>query len=261
VAVTQRRRWLPPAAWWNLPLPALASSAAWITQIYFSEDLSGTTQVSLVTIGVLASALTVLLPALEIRRERGRITTAEQLAAERLAEYKVTTNDMLIPLSLAVTDVLTTTSATARREARQSLRQMTVGFAAEYIGPERSRSCFYGLEDDPETGGRTLRLRAWHGRNRQPRPRFDPEDPVEAQVFAFVDSLDSMIVADVQRVHLIGWTDVSEYRTFVAATVCAGETPLGLLTVDSLQPGDLGEDDLDLVRLLAQLLAAGLSAR
>lgn len=126
-----RRRWLPPAAWWNLPLPALASSAAWITQIYFSEDLSALTQASLVAIGVLASALTVLLPALEIRRERGRIVAAEQMAADRLAEYKVTTNDMLIPLSLAVTDVLTTSSGAARREARQSLRQMTVDFAAE----------------------------------------------------------------------------------------------------------------------------------
>lgn len=259
--MTARRRWLPPAAWWNLPLPAMASSAAWITQVYFSDDLSVTTQISLVTIGVLGSALTVLLPALEIRRERGRIATAEQMAADRLAEYKVTTNDMLIPLSLAVTDVLTTTTATTRREARQSLRQMTVGFAAEYIGPERSRSCFYGLDNDPESGDRTLRLRAWHGRNLQPRPRFDPADPVEAQVFTFLDSLDSMLITDVQEVHLLGWTDVSEYRTFVAVTVCAGETPLGLLTVDSLRPGDLSDEDLDLVRLLAQLLAAGLSGR
>lgn len=256
-----RRRWLPPAAWWNLPLPALASSAAWITQVYFSENLSATTQVSLVTIGVLASGLTVLLPALEIRRERGRIVAAEQIAAERLAEYKVTTNDMLIPLSLAVTDVVAAPTVTARREARQSLRQMTVGFAAEYVGPERSRSCFYDLADDPQTGDRMLRLRAWHGRNRQPRTRFDPANPAEAQVFALVDSLDSMIVTDVQEVHLLGWTDVAEYRTFVAVTVCAGETPLGLLTVDSLRPGDLTEEDLDLVRLFAQLLAAGLSAR
>lgn len=257
-----RRRWLPPAAaWWNLPLPALASSAAWITQIYFSEDLSALTQASLVAIGVLASALTVLLPALEIRRERRRIVAAEQMAADRLAEYKVTTNDMLIPLSLAVTDVLTTSSGAARREARQSLRQMTVDFAAEYVGPERSRSCFYGLEDDPATGARTLRLRAWHGRNKPPRPRFDPADEVDSQVFALVNSLDSMIVRDVQEVHQLGWTDLSEYRTFIAVTVCAGEQPLGLLTLDSLRAGDLSEEDLDLVRLFAQLLAAGLSVR
>ena len=256
-----RRRWFPSAAWWNLPLPALASSAAWITQVYFSDDLSAITQTSLVTIGVLASALTVLLPALEIRRERGRITAAEQMAADRLAEYKVTTNDMLIPLSLAVTDVLTTTTATARREARQSLRQMTVAFAAEYVGPERSRSCFYGLEDDPRSGRQVLRLRAWHGRNKPPRPRFDPADEAEAQVFALVDSLDSMLITDVQQVHLLGWTDIAEYQTFVAVTVCAGETPLGLLTLDSLHAGDLTAQDLDLMRLFAQLLAAGLALR
>nr|WP_255426848.1 GAF domain-containing protein [Pseudonocardia sp. C8] len=138
---------------------------------------------------------------------------------------------------------------------------MTVGFAAEYVGPERSRSCFYGLEDDPETGGRTLRLRAWHGRNKPPRARFDPADPAEAQVFALVDSLDSMIVTDVQAIHLLGWTDIAEYRTFIAVTVAAGERPLGLLTLDSLHPGDLSDEDLDLVRLFAQLLAAGLSVR
>ncbi|ANY06549.1 hypothetical protein [Pseudonocardia sp. HH130630-07] len=257
----RRRRWIPPAAWWNLPLPAIASSGAWITQVYFSEDLSPTTQFSLVTVGVLASALTVLLPALEIRRERGRIAAAEQVAAAQITAYKVTTNDILIPLSLAVTDVVTATTATGRREGRQSLRQMTVGFAAEYVGPDRSRSCFYDLDDDPATGRRTLRLRAWHGRSRKPRERFDPADPSDAQVFALVDSLDSMLVTDVGQVHQLGWTDVSEYRTFIAVAVAARDVPLGLLTVDSLQAGDLGDEDLDLVRLFAQVLAIGLVAR
>lgn len=276
-------------SWWTLTLPAVTSSAAWVTQVYFSDRLPAITQASLVTIGVLASALTVLLPALELRssgrrsagrdrslRSPGRGVRAGRDAAEpdstagqpvddhvvhRLAAYKIAIVDMLIPLALAVTDVLTTTGAAARREARQSLRQLTVGFAAERVGPGRSRSCFYALETSPGTGERTLRLRAWHGRHTPPRPRFDPSDPQEAQAFALVDSLDSMLVPDVQETYLPGWTGVAEYRTFIAVTVSAGETPLGLLTLDSLHPGDLSQEDLDLVRLFAQLLAAGLAVR
>lgn len=257
--MAERRWWRRRSAWWTLPLPALASSAAWITQVWFSESLSGVTRFSLVTIGVLASALTVLLPALELRHERGRIAAAEGVATEALAAYKVQVHDMLIPLAMAVTDVTTASTAGGRREARQSLRQLAVDLVAEYIGPERSRSCLYSLEHDPETGERTLRLRSWHGRNKQPRASWDPANPADAQVYALMDSLDAVLITDIGQLHLIGKSSTAEYRTFVCVAIHAGDRPLGILTLDSLRPGDLTAEDLDMVRLFAQMIATGLS--
>ena len=52
----------------------------------------------------------------------------------------------------------------------------------------------------------------------------------------------------------------SEYRTFICVAVVAGRRVFGILTVDSLHPGDLTDDDLDMARLFAQLLATGLAA-
>ncbi|NIB30546.1 hypothetical protein HBB16_00475 [Pseudonocardia sp. MCCB 268] len=179
----------------------------------------GVTQASLVTIGVF-----------RVGADRAAVRAGDPARAagspppsgwprRSLAEYKVTTNDMLILLSLAVTDVLTAPTAIARRRLRQSLRQMTVGFAAEYVGPERSRSCL--------TGWRTTRdwrpdaVAACPARPQRRRGPADPADPAEAQVFALVDSLDSMIVTDVQRSHRAE-IDIAEYRTFIAVTVAAG---------------------------------------
>ena len=76
-----------------------------------------------------------------------------------------------------------------------------------------------------------------------------------------INNRDARLVEDVDTAGLPGWTPgASEYRTFICAAVFAGRRVFGILTVDSLHPGDLSEDDLDMARLFAQLLATGLAA-
>lgn len=250
---TRRRAW-----WWPVALPAALTAAAWLIQVLVSADLPGWGRVVLVVAGTLSALLAFALPARQLAAERRTRDAAEQLASEAVATYKLKVHDMLIPLALTLGDAVAGHRAGDRREAQLALRQMAVGFAAE-IGPERSRACYYQL------GGtaphRHVDLKNWHGRHKVPRPSFAEDSARGALVMDLIDKLDARLVENVDEAGLAGWSPgASEYRTFLCAAVYAGRRVFGILTVDALHPGDLTEDDLDMARLFAQLLAVGLAA-
>ncbi|GGF46458.1 hypothetical protein GCM10011519_20530 [Marmoricola endophyticus] len=60
-----------------------------------------------------------------------------------------------------------------------------------------------------------------------------------------------------------GWdTDKDrDYRAFISVAVIAGDTALGMLTLDAVEPGSLDDDDMGLLRLMAGLLAVALGSR
>ena len=49
------------------------------------------------------------------------------------------------------------------------------------------------------------------------------------------------------------------YKTFISVPVVAGNTAYGLLTVDALKASDLSELDLDLMRVMADLVATAMA--
>jgi len=53
-------------------------------------------------------------------------------------------------------------------------------------------------------------------------------------------------------------TTAGSYRTVIAVAVTAGLAKLGMLTVDAPDVGDLTAADVELVRVLANLLGSGL---
>ena len=95
--------------------------------------------------GTLSALLAFALPARQLAVERRTRDAAEQLASEAVATYKVKVHDMLIPLSLTVGEAVGAHRAAERHDAQPALRQMAVAFAAENVGPERSRACYYQL--------------------------------------------------------------------------------------------------------------------
>jgi GAF domain-containing protein len=249
-----RRAW-----WWPVALPAALTGAAWLIQVLVSADLPGWGRVVLVVAGTLSALLAFALPARQLAAERRTRDAAEQLASEALTIYKLKVHDMLIPLALRVGEAVAAVRAAERRDTQAALRQMAVAFAAENVGSERSRACYYQLAGSAPR--RHVDLRNWHGRHKVPRPRFTEDSPRGALVMKIITERDARLVENVDTAELPGWSpNASEYRTFICAAVSAGPRVFGILTVDSLQPGDLTEDDLDLVRLFAHLLATGLAA-
>lgn len=249
-----RRAW-----WWPIALPTGLTGAAWLIQVLISADLPGWGRAVLLAAGTLSAVLAFALPTRQIAAERRSRDAAEQLAAESVAAYKVSVHDMLIPLSLTVGEAVGAQRAADRREAQAALRQIAVAFAADYVGPDRSRACFYQLTGSAPR--RRVELKNWQGRHKRPRPDFEESTPRGELVMDVMDHRDARLVPDVDAADLPGWAPgASEYKTFLCATVFAGRRVFGILTVDSLRPGDLTEDDLDLARLFAQLLGVGLAA-
>jgi GAF domain-containing protein len=247
------------AWWWPIALPAALTAAAWLIQVLVSADLPGWGRAVLVVAGTLSALLAFALPARQLAAERRTRDAAEQLAAEAVATYTLKVHDMLIPLALLVGEAVAAGRAGARKDAQSALRQMVVAFAAENVGPERSRACFYQLAGSAPR--RHVDLRNWHGRHTVPRDRFTEDSPRGQLVMDIIRTRDARLVEDVDRAGLPGWSPgASEYKTFICAAVYAGDRVFGILTVDSLHAGDLTDDDLDLARLFAQLLATGLAA-
>jgi len=251
---TARRAW-----WWPVALPAALTAAAWLIQVLISADLPGWGRVVLVVAGTLSALLAFVLPARQLAVERRTRDAAERLAEDAVATYKVKVHDMLIPLSLTVGEVVAAGRAAERHDAQLALRQMAVAFAAENVGPERSRACYYQLTGSAPR--RHVDLKNWHGRHKVPRASFAENSPRGELVMDIITSRDARLVENVDAAGMPGWTPgESEYKTFICAAVFAGRRVFGILTVDSLHPGDLSEDDLDMARLFAQLLATGLAA-
>ena len=250
-----RRAW-----WWPVALPAALTAAAWLIQVLVSADLPGWGRAVLVVAGTLSALLAFALPARQLAVERRTRDAAEQLASEAVASYKIKVHDMLIPLALTVGEAVAASRA---------------GRAAGRTG---------GVAPD----GRGLR-----GRERRPgaQPRLLlPAGRVGAQAARGPEELARPAQGPARRpsprtLRAARWCWTSSptgtrgwWRTWTPPTCPAGprarrstrrssapRSPpdprvFGILTVDSLHPGDLTEDDLDMARLFAHLLATGLAA-
>jgi hypothetical protein len=56
-----------------------------------------------------------------------------------------------------------------------------------------------------------------------------------------------------------GWNDKErDYKTFISVAVVGGNTAYGMLTVDALNPGDLEQRDVDLLTVMAGLVATAM---
>jgi GAF domain-containing protein len=76
------------------------------------------------------------------------------------------------------------------------------------------------------------------------------------RAIALVKERKSLFVPDLDSDPPEDWEGSgSDYRTFISASIFAGERAYGMLTVDAPAADDLGENDVYLVLVLADLLA------
>lgn len=219
--------------------------------------LSGTTHGSArawwIAANLAGVATATVVQAIEQRRRERRRHAAEIVAVD----MRVAMNDALDPIVRQLGRI-----ALAERRHRDEVREQTVPMvlysAALLIGPDRVRACWFRL-----AGGtpRELRPVLHEGRAGAPHTVFVERTPAGDSVFELLANNTHRFCYDVQQNPPPGWDPVHphDYRTFLAVPVVAASTAYGLLTVDSLEPGDLTEGDVPLLRLLAGLLADALA--
>jgi hypothetical protein len=222
------------------------------------RSASGTWLVILVVVQVAATGLAFVIPqARQVVASRSE-ATAEERELDARVETRVAMNDALDPILRLLGNLALEPDEVTRNQMRAQTIPLVLKTAAEFIGPDRSRACWFKLEPGPPT---RLAPEDFAGRAGSPSTTFVAGTPAGDAAIGLVlgdqDRLCEDIVADPPP----GWdsTRQRDYRTFISVSVIAGDTAYGMLTLDALAPGELDADDMGLLRLMAGILAVALA--
>ena len=225
------------------------------------NDLQGPALVASLVGGALLTVAAVGMPMLAERRAVARAASAEQIAEDASARMQLVVDDALEPLVYLIGRITDQRRrALGRDHALQVLQgQATVvvlAAAAEVLGAQRLRSCFFALR-----GSDALVPVAFHGRAEQPRTTFARGSALGDFALDLLDRREDLFCADVRTGPPPGWQPGGHaYRTFMAVPVATEARAFGILTVDGLYVGDITLDDLAAARVFARLLAVALNA-
>jgi hypothetical protein len=246
-------RWLR-GHWLSLVLrggAALATVGAFVVGVEVGTS-SGRRRALLLALGAALTFASVALAAFEgWRRDRAR-RTALQVALDAEESLMLTLNGALAPLTSYLGELAATANRAARRELAGQIRQAVVDAAVTLTGPE-SRSAFY----EPGDGG-VLERAVYAGRGTPPRAVYAPGTIGGDFVLDLVDRGELVFVEDVAGHPLVD-PGMPEFASVVAVAVAAGDGRFGLLTVDAPSGGHLTQTDVELVRVLGNLLGCGLA--
>jgi hypothetical protein len=247
-----------PLQWrWLLPLAVLASTGAWLAGV-IAGGLDGWRQIGLIVLGACCAVLAAGVPLWQqARAARGR---ADAVAAARSARaaMRIAMEDALDPFAALLRQLAMAKGrerARLRGEAIQltmtSIAQLTAfGGPDDVDRPRRLRVCFFALEPGPP---RRLVPQSYAGRAGAPTVTFDETTRAGQFLLRVADS--GWIIVDDTGERPIWWDEDRAHRTFAAGPVPGDGSPLGVITVDALEPGELVDLDLPLVRLMVHLLS------
>lgn len=198
----------------------------------------------------------------ESRKRRAEQRSTDQEASEERAriEARVAMVAALQPVAESLAGVVVSGRA-QRQEMLGVITQAVVVAAVRQVPAEAVRGGWY--EHGTDRGVRTLRRTCSDGRNdTTPHTEFRAGTTEGDAALAMVDADGHLFVTDLDDAPPAGWDPdrVRRYRSFVAVGVSVKGRPLGMLTVDAVQPGALTDEDLQTVRLLASLLRVALAA-
>ena len=183
--------------------------------------------------------------------------TAEQLADDIRTSTNYAISNAFTPILRLVTELFEAPDEASRALIRGQIEVSVLYAASSAIGPDVGvRACFFVLEQD---AGGPLRLQ-WSGqlagRADEPKSRFERGTPSGDAALTMVVDDHYLFVRDMAEPPP-GWDGHDHlYRTFLAVPVRAADHASGMLTVDSLAPGDLEPDrDKPVLTVLARILA------
>lgn len=223
---------------------------------------AGGGRAGLVAAQATCTAMAFAVPQLRQWRSSRAEASAEEREIEARVETRMAINDALDP----VLRMVGRSVAEPDREVRERLAAQTVSLvlktASEFIGPDRSRACWFRLDAGPP--GRLV-PEEHAGRAGPPATHFVEGSIAGDAAIALVLSDGALRCEDVATDPPAGWSLDRDpaYRTFVAVATVGDGAAYGMLTLDALEPGSLSADDEGLLRLVSGVLslAMGLTDR
>ncbi len=211
----------------------------------------------LVLVGAVAVAIPFAIKSRRELRQEAATASAEAIAIDMDARLRLIVGDVTAPIAEVVGRVHQARTAPERSSLGGQLQQLVVEAAANLCDGDRTRACFFQLDDGE------MAPAAWTGRSDRPITVFTDAtgDRRGQEALLLVRFHDFLMVDDTLSEPLPPGVDPrpgAQYRSFISVAVFCGEQNFGMLTVDAPEPSAFDETDLNVMRALAQLLGAGL---
>ena len=201
--------------------------------------------------------------------ERERALQSKDEAERRTAEVRIAAEAHLIfALRARLSPSLyclgkLAAAAASDRQVAPLIGSLSQAIVAAAIGHDNSaetrRSIFFAVQGDRM---RCVSYAGYEGAQDTGRTvlRSSPDDPVGQYMFGLLAEREALLIPDVEAAGLpVRFPARRSYQTIIATAIMAGDTPYGILTLDSPQPHSLGQPDLEIMKTLANLLGVGLA--
>jgi hypothetical protein len=223
-----------------------------------ARSSTGTRAVMFIVAQIVATGLAFLIPQVRQIAASRKEATAEEREIEARVETRVAMNDALDPILRLLGNLALEQDDVTRNQMRAQAIPLVLKTAAEFIGPDRSRACWFKLEPGPPT---QLVPADFAGRAGSPSTTFVRGTAAGDAAIGMVLRDEDRLCEDVRTDPPPGWdpTHERDYLTFISVSVIAGDTAYGMLTLDAIEPGELTVEDKGLLRLMAGVLAVALS--
>lgn len=243
-------------AWrWLVPFTAVAATAAWLAGA-LSGRAHGPGRVVLIVLGAGLTFVAAALPLWQHRRASDARADAIAAAEAARVRMRVTLNDALEPLVHVISELAETPMPSKARRRGEAI-QFTVNTIAALTDADRVRVCFFRLDLGPPAG---FHLDAFTGRAGAPDAPLRPGSRGSDAAMRMLRDGRWVLIDDLaRRPAPFTWDHTPEYRTALVGPVNRAGLPIGLVTLDALQPGELARADLGVLRLLAELLGIALT--
>ncbi len=244
------RSWL---VWGAGAIVVAAAITGYILAVLAGED--GRNRIRFLVIGGLCSAVPVLTSTVSQTRGELARRRAEEIQARAEAKLIVTLGAALSPALHYLGKIAAARNKSEKRQLAGLLVQAVVDAASGICGPDQTRSIFFRQD------GKVMECEAYAGRAEPSTTVFTDAatDPAGQSAFEIVRRQEAALYEDIHDSAPPGLTRSRSYRTFIAAAVLAGDESYGMLTVDAPEPGVLTDEDLEVMKVLANLLGAGLA--
>jgi GAF domain-containing protein len=223
-----------------------------------TRSSQGTAFTTWLVVQIAATALAWLIPEARQVLAGRKQATAEENEFEARVDTALRMNDALDPIISLLGNLAAEADPVLREQLRAQAVPLVIKTAADLIGPDRTRACWFRLD-----AGRHKRLVpvSSAGRAGSPSTTFEEGSPAGDAAIGLVLADRDRLCEDIETEPPPGW-DASkprDYRTFISVSVIASDIAYGMLTLDALEPGDLTHDDMRLLRLMAGALAVALT--
>lgn len=246
-------RWVPRHVFYAMPVLGSA-----VSTFLCADQAQEPDSTEFLVLGILSAAVTAGIPLWRqwASDRAGRRDRAALQVVRR--DYDIALGRYVAPISEALARFVRLKNTEERNRLRGQLANMILNAMLELSGCVDARVAFYAYNQAPNPDERDLVLSHWYGRRTRPRQIFkradtDPRSQaVHRLVLDLAVELDDN-VATSKDAHLYAGKD---YTTYLAASVFAGNEPLGMLAIDSPVAGSLTESHKEVIKALAPLLAA-----